>query len=150
MKKFKDTKVGKFLLSKGSDIAGIVGDVLPDNGVLGLVKNVLDKDDSMPQQDKDIALELLKQDEIEMQEVTKRLESDNEHNVTRLVRPVSYAAMFILYMSCIFFDGNLGEFQIREQYIPSITSLFSTTNCASGLINLIAVATSIILRSPLL
>ena len=126
MKKFNDTKVGKFLLSKGSDIAGIVGDVLPDNGVLGLVKNVLDKDDSMPQQDKDIALELLKQDEIEMQEVTKRLESDNEHNVTRLVRPVSYAAMFILYMSCIFFDGNLGEFQIREQYIPSITSLFST------------------------
>lgn len=126
MKKFKDTKVGKFLLSKGSDIAGIVGDVLPDNGVLGLVKNVLDKDDSMPQQDKEIALELLKQDEIEMQEVTKRLSSDNEHNVTRLVRPVSYAAMFILYMSCIFFDGNLGEFQIREQYIPSITSLFST------------------------
>ena len=126
MKKFKDTKVGKFLLSKGSDIAGIVGDVLPNNGVLGLVKNVLDKDDSMPQQDKDIALELLKQDEIEMQEVTKRLSSDNEHNVTRLVRPVSYAAMFILYMSCIFFDGNLGEFQIREQYIPSITSLFST------------------------
>ncbi len=126
MKKFKDTKVGKFLLSKGSDIAGIVGDVLPDNGVLGLVKNVLDKDDSMPQQDKDIALELLKQDEIEMQEVTKRLSSDNEHNVTRLVRPVSYAAMFVLYMSCIFFDGNLGEFQIREQYIPSITSLFST------------------------
>tara|TARA_R110002012_G_scaffold80699_3_gene204543 strand:- start:1084 stop:1527 length:444 start_codon:yes stop_codon:yes gene_type:complete len=126
MKKFKDTKVGKFLLSKGSDIAGIVGDVLPNNGVLGLVKNVLDKDDSMPQQDKDIALELLKQDEIEMQEVTKRLSSDNEHNVTRLVRPVSYGAMFVLYMSCIFFDGNLGEFQIREQYIPSITSLFST------------------------
>lgn len=125
-KKFKDTKVGKFLSSKGSDIADLVGDVLPDNGVLGLVKNVLDKDDSMPQQDKDIALELLKQDEIEMQEVTKRLESDNEHNVTRLVRPVSYAAMFILYMSCIFFDGNLGDFQIREQYIPSITSLFST------------------------
>lgn len=125
-KKFKDTKVGKFLSSKGSDIADLVGDVLPDNGVLGLVKNVLDKDDSMPQQDKDIALELLKQDEIEMQEVTKRLESDNEHNVTRLVRPVSYAAMFILYMSCIFFDGNFGDFQIREQYIPSITSLFST------------------------
>ena len=61
-----------------------------------------------------------------MQEVTKRLESDNEHNVTRLVRPISYAAMFILYMACIFFDGNLGDFQIKEQYIPSITSLFST------------------------
>ena len=80
----------------------------------------------MPQQDKEIALELLKQDAIEMQEVTKRLESDNEHNVTRLVRPISYAAMFVLYMACIFFDGNLGDFQIKGQYIPSITSLFST------------------------
>ena len=125
-KKFNETKVGKFLLSKGSDIVDLVGNSLPDNGVLGLVKNILDKDDTMPQQDKEIALELLKQDEIEMQEVTKRLQSDNEHNVTRLVRPISYGAMFFLYMGCIFFDGNLGEFQIREQYIPSITSLFST------------------------
>ena len=125
-KKFRDTKVGKFLGSKGSGIIGLVGDVLPDKGLLGILKNVISKDDTIPQQDKDIALELLKQDAIEMQEVTKRLESDNEHNVTRLVRPISYAAMFILYMACIFFDGNLGDFQIKEQYIPSITSLFST------------------------
>tara|TARA_R100000656_G_scaffold45176_2_gene36930 strand:- start:2842 stop:3291 length:450 start_codon:yes stop_codon:yes gene_type:complete len=125
-KKFRDTKVGKFLGSKGSGILGLVGDVLPDKGLLGVLKNVISKDDTMPQQDKDIALELLKQDAIEMQEVTKRLESDNEHNVTRLVRPISYAAMFVLYMACIFFDGNLGDFQIKEQYIPSITSLFST------------------------
>tara|TARA_R110000824_G_C15062284_1_gene662543 strand:- start:23 stop:472 length:450 start_codon:yes stop_codon:yes gene_type:complete len=125
-KKFRDTKVGKFLGSKGSGIIGLVGDVLPDKGLLGVLKNVISKDDTMPQQDKDIALELLKQDAIEMQEVTKRLESDNEHNVTRLVRPISYAAMFILYMACIFFDGNLGDFQIKDQYIPSITSLFST------------------------
>ena len=120
-KKFRDTKVGKFLGSKGSGILGLVGDVLPDKGLLGVLKNVISKDDTMPQQDKDIALELLKQDAIEMQEVTKRLESDNEHNVTRLVRPISYAAMFVLYMACIFFDGNLGDFQIKEQYIPSIT-----------------------------
>ena len=125
-KKFRDTKVGKFLGSKGSGIIGLVGDVLPDKGLLGVLKNVISKDDTMPQQDKEIALELLKQDAIEMQEVTKRLESDNEHNVTRLVRPISYAAMFVLYMACIFFDGNLGDFQIKEQYIPSITSLFST------------------------
>ena len=65
-KKFNETKVGKFLLSKGSDIVDLVGNSLPDNGVLGLVKNILDKDDTMPQQDKEIALELLKQDEIEM------------------------------------------------------------------------------------
>ena len=125
-KKFKDTKVGGFLSKVAPKLLNGVGDVLPDKGLLGILKNVISKDDTIPQQDKEIALELLKQDAIEMQEVTKRLESDNEHNVTRLVRPISYAAMFIFYMACIFFDGNLGDFQIKEQYIPSITSLFST------------------------
>tara|TARA_R100000664_G_C2710155_1_gene107270 strand:+ start:434 stop:883 length:450 start_codon:yes stop_codon:yes gene_type:complete len=125
-KKFKDTKVGGFLSKVAPKLLEGVGDVLPDNGALGILKNVISKDDTIPQQDKEVALELLKQDSIEMQEVTKRLESDNEHNVTRLVRPISYAAMFVLYMACIFFDGNLGDFQIKEQYIPSITSLFST------------------------
>ena len=125
-KKFKDTKVGGFLSKVAPKLLNGVGDVLPDKGLLGILKNVISKDDTIPQQDKEIALELLKQDAIEMQEVTKRLESDNEHNVTRLVRPISYAAMFILYMACIFFDGILGDFQIKEQYIPSITSLFST------------------------
>jgi hypothetical protein len=125
-KKFKDTKVGGFLSKVAPKLLNGVGDVLPDKGLLGILKNVISKDDTMPQQDKEIALELLKQDAIEMQEVTKRLESDNEHNVTRLVRPISYAAMFVLYMACIFFDGNLGDFQIKDQYIPSITSLFST------------------------
>tara|TARA_R100001163_G_C4944020_1_gene114594 strand:+ start:170 stop:616 length:447 start_codon:yes stop_codon:yes gene_type:complete len=125
-KKFKETKVGKFLSNVAPKLLDGVGDILPNNGALGILKNVISKDDTIPQQDKDIALELLKQDEIEMQEVTKRLQSDNEHNITRLVRPISYGAMFILYMACIFFDGNLGEFQIKEQYIPSITSLFST------------------------
>ena len=125
-KKFKDTKVGGFLSKVAPKLLDGVGDVLPDKGLLGVLKNVISKDDAIPQQDKEIALELLKQDAIEMQEVTKRLESDNEHNVTRLVRPISYAAMFVLYMACIFFDDNLGDFQIKEQYIPSITSLFST------------------------
>ena len=43
-KPFKETKVGKFLLEK---VPGLVGDVLPDNGVLGIVKNLIDTDDSM-------------------------------------------------------------------------------------------------------
>ena len=41
-KKFKDTKVGAFLTNAGSSIVDVVGDVLPDNGVLGIVKGLLD------------------------------------------------------------------------------------------------------------
>lgn len=48
-KPFKDTTVGKFLLKK---IPGIVGDVLPDKGVLGIVKNLIDTDDSMSAEEK--------------------------------------------------------------------------------------------------
>ena len=48
-KPFKETAVGKFLLEK---IPGIVGDVLPDKGVLGIVKNLIDGDDSISAEEK--------------------------------------------------------------------------------------------------
>ena len=46
-KKFKDTKIGKFLKTKAPNILDVVGDILPDNGALGIVKNLIDKDDSI-------------------------------------------------------------------------------------------------------
>jgi len=49
-KKFKDTVVGKFLFEK---VPSLAGDILPDKGVLGIVKNLLDNDDSIPQAEKD-------------------------------------------------------------------------------------------------
>jgi hypothetical protein len=48
-KPFKDTKVGKFLLKK---LPGFVGDVLPDKGVLGIVKNLIDNDEDMTPEEK--------------------------------------------------------------------------------------------------
>ena len=59
-KPFKETAVGKFLLNK---VPGLVGDVLPDKGVLGIVKNLIDTDDSMPAEEK----ETLKQELYEME-----------------------------------------------------------------------------------
>jgi hypothetical protein len=46
-KKFGQTGLGKLLKSVGSPIIDIVGDVLPNAGVLGVVKNMIDKDDSL-------------------------------------------------------------------------------------------------------
>lgn len=59
-KPFKETAVGKFLLNK---VPGLVGDVLPDKGVLGIVKNLIDTDDSIPAEEK----ETLKQELYEME-----------------------------------------------------------------------------------
>lgn len=45
--KFKDTKIGKFLKEKAPQVLDIVGDVLPDKGVYGIVKNLISKDDTI-------------------------------------------------------------------------------------------------------
>ena len=69
-KKFKDTKVGKFLIGKNGLFKNL-GDVIPNQGLLGVIKNLISKDDTLPPQDKETALKLLEMDSIEMQEVTK-------------------------------------------------------------------------------
>lgn len=46
-KTFFQTGLGKLLKSVGSPIVDIVGDVLPDAGVLGVVKNLIDKDETL-------------------------------------------------------------------------------------------------------
>ena len=98
-KKFSETKVGKFLLDKGSNLFNVVGDVLPDNGVLGVVKNLIDKDDTMPQQDKDIALQLIEQDKIEMQEITKRWVADASAGWLQAnVRPLTLIFFSVAYV----------------------------------------------------
>ena len=73
-KKFKDTKVGQFLTDKVPGILGVVGDVLPDAGVLGVVKGLIEKEDPvvLPPEDKEKAMKLLELDMIEMQEISKR------------------------------------------------------------------------------
>lgn len=60
-KKFKDTKVGKFLSEKAPKILDTVGDVLPERGVLGIVKNLIDKSDELSPADKEVAMAHLRQ-----------------------------------------------------------------------------------------
>ena len=39
--KIKDSKLGKFLKEKAPNVLNIVGDILPDSGALGIVKNLI-------------------------------------------------------------------------------------------------------------
>jgi hypothetical protein len=64
-KKFKDTKVGKFLTEKAPKIIQTIGDVLPSNGTLGIVKNLINLSDELTDEDKEIA----KKDLIEMEQI---------------------------------------------------------------------------------
>ena len=48
-KKFKDSKIGQFILKK---IPNFVGGMLPEKGVLGVVKNLIDSEPELTSQDK--------------------------------------------------------------------------------------------------
>ena len=99
-KKFKDTKVGKFLLNNGSGIVNTLGDALPSNGILGIVKGLIDKDESLPPEDKEKALKLLEMDMVEMQEVTKRWEADlnSDNKLSKNVRPLTLIFFSVSYV----------------------------------------------------
>ena len=92
-KKFKETKVGQFLTEKVPSLVGLVGDVLPDAGVLGVVKGLIQKEPDivLPPEDKEKALKLLEIDMIEMQEVSKRWDSDMKSDswLSKNTRPLS-------------------------------------------------------------
>jgi hypothetical protein len=53
-KPFKETKFGKLLTEKLPDAVAIIGDVLPDSGVLGIAKNIIDKSTLTPEEKKDL------------------------------------------------------------------------------------------------
>ena len=108
-KKFKDTKVGKFLLNNGSGIVNTLGDVLPSNGVLGIVKGLIDKDKSLPLEDKEKALKLLEIDIIEMQEVTKRWQADlnSDNKLSKNVRPLTLIFFSVAYVIGWYLDYSL-------------------------------------------
>ena len=52
MNKIKDTKIGKFLAEKAPQILAVVGDVLPEQGTLGIVKNLISKDPDLTPEEK--------------------------------------------------------------------------------------------------
>jgi hypothetical protein len=50
--RFRDTKVGKFLKVKAPKILEVVGDALPDKGLLGIVKNLIDGSEELTPEEK--------------------------------------------------------------------------------------------------
>jgi|TARA_R100000479_G_C6340016_1_gene184943 hypothetical protein len=99
-KKFKDTKVGQFLSKAAPGLLGTIGDVLPDQGVLGVVKNLIDKDPALPPEDKEKAMKLLELDMIEMQEISKRWTADMASTswLAKNVRPIILVFFSVTYI----------------------------------------------------
>jgi hypothetical protein len=127
-KKFKDTKVGKFLLGSGSSIVDTVGDLLPNSGVLGIVKNLIAKDETLPPEDKEKAMKLLELDQIELQEVSKRWESDMKSDswLSKNTRPMTLIYLTVVTSLYIILDSLDIAFDIDESWVELLKTLLVT------------------------
>lgn len=62
-------------------------------------------------------------------QITERWKSDNEHVITRLVRPISFGWVIMLFSVVIIGDTNWG-FTVKDAYIPVIETLLVTMTVA--------------------
>ena len=133
-KKFKDTKVGQFLSKAAPGILGTVGDVLPDQGLLGVVKNLIQKEDPvvLPPEDKEKALKLLEQDMVEMQEISKRWDSDMKSDswLSKNTRPMTLVFLTISMVFLILLDSFEIDFSVDSGWVDLLKSLLITVYVA--------------------
>jgi len=130
-KKFKDTKVGGFLSKGGSVIIDALGDSIPDKGLLGLVKNLVTDDKDMSEQQKAMAMHLIKMDEEEAEAVTRRWEADakSDNKITKIARPVIVLYLTFIMSVYIVLD-SIGVFSVDDQWVKLIETLLVTVYVA--------------------
>ena len=127
-KKFKETKVGKFLTSVGSTLGDGMGDILPDNGVLGVFKRLIAKDSTLTPQDKETALKLIEIDAQEFSEISKRWDSDMQSDswLSKNVRPITLIYLTLATTIYIVLDSLQIDFKIDEAWIEWLKTLLVT------------------------
>ena len=131
-KKFSQTKVGQFLAGAAPSILGTVGDILPNSGVLGVVKNLISKEESLPAEDKEKAMKLLEIDMIEMQEVSKRWDSDMKSDswLSKNTRPMSLIFLTISMVLLILLDSFEWSFTVSTGWVDLLQTLLVTVYVA--------------------
>jgi len=127
--KIKDGKLGDWLKEKAPNILDLAGDLLPDKGVLGVVKRLVDGDPDVSPQDK-LEFEKLWMDyEVRMQEqVTRRWEADMSSDVklAKLIRPSIMIALLLFFMVITVWDALTDGFMPRESFVDLLQVLMLT------------------------
>ena len=124
-KKLKDTKVGQWLREKAPSVLDVVGDVLPDRGVLGVVKNLVDKDPTLDSE----SFKAVMDAEMRAQDnVTERWKADAQSDVklAKMIRPSVMIALLVFFMAITIWDGVDPQFMPPENYINLLEILMLT------------------------
>ncbi len=122
-KKIKDTGLGKWLKEKAPNVLSTVGDLLPDQGALGVVKNLLDKEPGIDPAEAKAKIDA----EIAFQNnVTERWKADmgSDVKLAKLIRPVTLIALMSMFMVTMIFDSlDNWPFNVKDSYIDLLQVL---------------------------
>jgi len=126
-KKIKDTNLGRWLKDKAPSILDTVGDLLPDSGGLGVVKNLLDKEASVDPAEAKAVLDA----EVQFQNnVSERWKADmgSDVKLAKLIRPVTLIALMCMFMVTMVLD-SMDElpFNVKDSYVSLLEVLMLTS-----------------------
>ena len=117
------TELGLWLKDKAPKVAAIVGDVLPDAGALGIVRNLLKQHASEDVQSE--AEAYLSRASAEA-DVTQRWQSDNQHDLPRKVRPIIVLGSCLTFLAFALLDA-LHILVIKQAYLNLLETLVVTS-----------------------
>ena len=107
----------------------MVGDVLPDKGLLGIVKNLVSNDSTQDDETRLEALKMLQEYElIELQEVTKRWDNDMKSDswLSKNVRPITLLYLLLVMTILVIGDSIPGGFVVKDIWVTLVESLLIT------------------------
>ena len=125
-KKIKDTKLGIWLKEKAPNILGVVGELLPDSGALGVVKNLLDMDDSVNPEE---AQRMIDAEVLFQGNVTERWKADmgSDIKLAKYIRPVILIALMVIFLGAMVADSiDIWGFNVKESYVSLLEILMLT------------------------
>ncbi len=131
-KKLKDTKVGAFLASKAPKVLDAVGDILPDQGTLGIVKNLISSDNKIKAVDKEQAMKLIEQDLVELKEISNRWSSDMKSDswLSKNTRPLTLIYLTFASTILIIIDSFHTLFDVDTAWVELLKTLLITVYVA--------------------
>ena len=109
----------KIFSAGASDLIGSIG---------GVVDNLTTSKEEKLEAERKIK-ELVSNYEVEMEKtITDRWKSDmaSDSVLSKNIRPMVLIYLTVIFTVCAFFDGNLGQFKIAEEYIPIFQTLLVT------------------------
>jgi hypothetical protein len=97
-----------------------------------VIKDLIVKDSVLPPKDKEVALELLKMDVIEMQEISKRWDSDMKSDswLSKNTRPLTLIFLTASMVFLIMLDSLDIDFGVKNEWIDLLKSLLITVYVA--------------------